>query len=112
MVAPGGAHDAPSHLRLNRGDMPTDIPPIGHYDNTIAGRTTDDGRRTTGRWRKASKSNQSGGCIELAPAADGGVAIRDSKNPNGPVLFYTPLEFRLFIGAVKACEFDELLADA
>ncbi|WP_149259737.1 DUF397 domain-containing protein [Actinomadura sp. K4S16] len=37
-------------------------------------------------WRKSSRSGSSGGnCVELAGLA-GGVAIRDSKEPEGPVL--------------------------
>ena len=40
------------------------------------------------RWRKASASIN-GGCVE-ARAARGGVEVRDSKNPGGPVLAYTP----------------------
>lgn len=37
---------------------------------------------TTDRWRKSSRSAQETDCIEVHP--DG--AIRDSKNPAGPVL--------------------------
>jgi hypothetical protein len=35
------------------------------------------------RWRKASYSDQSNGCVELANTLD---LVRDSKNPTGPVL--------------------------
>ncbi|NVI91070.1 DUF397 domain-containing protein [Actinomadura sp. BRA 177] len=37
-------------------------------------------------WRKSSRSGSSGGsCVELAGAKDC-VAVRDSKDPDGPVL--------------------------
>ncbi|MFV2172551.1 DUF397 domain-containing protein [Actinomadura sp. LOL_016] len=37
-------------------------------------------------WRKASRSGENGGdCVELAALPDA-VAVRDSKNPHGPVL--------------------------
>ncbi|MFD0856580.1 DUF397 domain-containing protein [Actinomadura adrarensis] len=46
---------------------------------------------TEATWRKSSHSTDNGGdCVELAAAAPGIVAIRDSKNPEGPVLLVTP----------------------
>lgn len=48
------------------------------------------------RWRKSSRSTDTGGeCVEVA-ASTSGVAIRDSKNPNGPVLLFTATEWRTF----------------
>ena len=35
------------------------------------------------RWRKSSKSDSGGSCVELAHTLG---AVRDSKNPGGPVL--------------------------
>jgi hypothetical protein len=35
------------------------------------------------RWRKSSYSSEDGACIEVAHTLD---ALRDSKNPDGPVL--------------------------
>lgn len=39
-------------------------------------------------WRKASRSTNSGQCVELAYTSDGSIdnAVRDSKNPTGPSL--------------------------
>jgi hypothetical protein len=37
------------------------------------------------RWRTSSRSGQTGQCVEIARTADG-AAVRDSKDPNGPVL--------------------------
>ncbi|RAY12417.1 DUF397 domain-containing protein [Actinomadura craniellae] len=53
-------------------------------------------------WRKASRSSENGGnCIELA-ALPGMVAIRDSKDPNGPVLLATPTTLRAALRAATS----------
>ena len=45
-------------------------------------------------WRKASRSGENGGnCVELADAT-GVVAVRDSKDPGGPVLLLTRAALR------------------
>jgi hypothetical protein len=33
-------------------------------------------------------------------------AVRDSKNPNGPALIFTPAEWDAFVGGAKDGEFD------
>ncbi|MFI0371505.1 DUF397 domain-containing protein [Actinomadura sp. 1N219] len=44
----------------------------------------------TATWRKATRSTSNGGqCIEIARIHDT-IAIRDSKNPDGPKLLLTP----------------------
>lgn len=58
-------------------------------------------------WRKAQSSAGNGACVEAAPA-NGMVAIRDSKNPNGPVLTYTAAEWNAFLDGAKKGEFDDL----
>ncbi|TDE37798.1 DUF397 domain-containing protein [Actinomadura sp. 6K520] len=46
------------------------------------------------KWRKARRSLSNGGeCVELADAA-GAVAVRDSKDPDGPVLLLTRAALR------------------
>ncbi|WP_439676101.1 DUF397 domain-containing protein [Embleya sp. MST-111070] len=59
-------------------------------------------------WIKASASDQNGTCVELADMA-GGVAMRDSKNPDLPALRYTRDELAAFIAGAKAGEFDHLI---
>ena len=61
-----------------------------------------------GKWRKATASNPSGACVEVAPLADGGVAFRNSRHPEGPELVYTRAEIAAFLTGVKAGEFDDL----
>jgi hypothetical protein len=56
-------------------------------------------------WRKSSFSGSNGGeCIEWAPAqvASGAVPVRDSKNPNGPSLTFSPTAWTAFVSAVRA----------
>jgi hypothetical protein len=43
------------------------------------------------KWVKSSYSGGTGGnCVEIAALPDGGRAVRDSKDPDGPVLVLTP----------------------
>ena len=58
-------------------------------------------------WRKAKRSVGNGACVELARFG-GMVAMRDSKDPDGPVLVYTPAELSAFLHGAKAGEFDDL----
>jgi hypothetical protein len=59
-------------------------------------------------WRKSTRSNSSGGnCVEVAQLADGSRAVRDSKDPHGPVLYFTPGEWAAFIDGAKDGEFDQ-----
>jgi hypothetical protein len=53
-------------------------------------------------WRKSSYSGNSGGnCIEIA-AAGSVVAVRDSKDPQGPVLAFGTHDWQRFADQVKA----------
>ena len=53
-------------------------------------------------WIKSSYSGGSGGnCVEIAILPDGGRAIRDSKNPDGPVLRLSNQEWQAFRVNIK-----------
>lgn len=55
-------------------------------------------------WRKSSYSNggQQGSCVEVARCLPGGIAVRDSKDPDGPRLIVTPADWQAFTRQVKA----------
>jgi hypothetical protein len=59
------------------------------------------------RWVKSSLSFANGDCVEVATLPDGRIGIRHSKAPEGPVLRFTPSEWRAFIGGVRNGEFDD-----
>ena len=58
-------------------------------------------------WRKAQLSTNNGACVEVASVV-GKIALRDSKDPYGPILLYTPTEFNAFLDGAKKGEFDDL----
>ncbi|MFF4240971.1 DUF397 domain-containing protein [Actinomadura geliboluensis] len=52
-------------------------------------------------WRKSTRSTSTGGeCVELAALPDG-VAVRDSKDPNGPKLLVSHDEFAALVTSLK-----------
>ncbi|MBK3641376.1 MULTISPECIES: DUF397 domain-containing protein [Streptomyces] len=61
------------------------------------------------RWLKSRHSNAEGNCVEVAALAEGGVAMRNSRDPHGPALIYTPAEVAAFLAGVRDGEFDHLL---
>ncbi|MEV0487250.1 DUF397 domain-containing protein [Streptomyces sp. NPDC050508] len=51
-------------------------------------------------WRKSSYSGDSQGqCVEVADVlrTHAGIAVRDSKNPTGPILLFAPEAFATFV---------------
>ncbi|MFF7333846.1 DUF397 domain-containing protein [Streptomyces sp. NPDC090306] len=61
------------------------------------------------RWVKSRHSNAEGNCVEVATLAGGGIAVRNSRDPDGPALVYTPAEVAAFVAGAKDGEFDHLL---
>ncbi|MFI1567135.1 DUF397 domain-containing protein [Streptomyces sp. NPDC020490] len=60
-------------------------------------------------WIKSHHSNAEGNCVEVAALAGGGIAMRNSRDPHGPALIYTPAEVAAFLAGAKEGEFDHLL---
>jgi hypothetical protein len=59
-------------------------------------------------WVKAQYSGSNGQCVEIASVVDK-IAIRDSKDPDGPILVYTPGEFKAFLHGAQNGEFDRFV---
>jgi Domain of unknown function (DUF397). len=61
-------------------------------------------------WHKSSRSNPSGNCVEMAALPGGaGIAVRNSRHPEGPALIYTIDEIAAFIEGAKDGDFDHLV---
>ncbi|MCK9871015.1 MULTISPECIES: DUF397 domain-containing protein [Nocardiopsis] len=61
-------------------------------------------------WTKSSWSNPDGNCVEVAALPDGDIAVRNSRDPQGPALVYTPAEIEAFVRGAKTGDFDALLS--
>lgn len=57
-------------------------------------------------WRKSTRSGSGDNCVEVAVADDGAVGVRDSKNPTGQALEFTPTQWAAFTGGIRDSEFD------
>jgi hypothetical protein len=58
-------------------------------------------------WSKSRRSSAQGNnCVEVARNLPGMVTVRDSKDPGGPVLAFSPAGWRAFTRAVRAGAFD------
>jgi hypothetical protein len=53
------------------------------------------------RWRKPARSGSNGNCVEIA-ATRTAIAVRDSRDPHGPQLAFTPGRWKTFTAEVKA----------
>ncbi|MGW4248386.1 DUF397 domain-containing protein [Nocardia sp. NPDC004722] len=66
-----------------------------------------DHRLANAAWFKSTRSAGNSECVEVAWLADGGVGIRDSKNPTGPALVFTPCEWNAFTVGVASGRLEE-----
>ncbi|HXF20628.1 MAG TPA: DUF397 domain-containing protein [Streptosporangiaceae bacterium] len=58
---------------------------------------------TSATWRKSSYSGGNGGnCVEVAVLAGGRRVVRDSKDPAGPALTFSPAAWRAFTARLRA----------
>jgi hypothetical protein len=58
-------------------------------------------------WIKASASDYNGSCVEQRRHADL-IEVRDTKDPDGPVLRFTHAEFAAWLDGARRGEFDHL----
>lgn len=57
-------------------------------------------------WAKSSYSDALGNCVEVRRASDDKIQVRDSKDPSGPALTFSPDGWATFISGTKRDEFD------
>lgn len=63
-------------------------------------------RKFTG-WHKSTLSSAADNCVEVGVGDDGTVGVRDTKqHGEGPILVFTPDEWKAFLGGVRRGEFD------
>lgn len=61
-------------------------------------------------WITAAASAQGGNCIQMRRHSHG-IEVRDSKDPDGPVLQFAVAEFAAWVDGAGKAEFDHLLHD-
>ncbi|MET8283459.1 DUF397 domain-containing protein [Micromonospora sp. NPDC005174] len=59
---------------------------------------------TGAMWRKSTRSSDSGNCVEVADNLPHLVAVRDSKDVEGPALTFAPAAWAAFVSRAKAVE--------
>ncbi|MFD5464633.1 DUF397 domain-containing protein [Kitasatospora sp. NPDC127059] len=59
-------------------------------------------------WFKSSYSGNGGSCVEVSPDIVGVVPVRDSKDPEGPVLVFRGAAWASFIAATVSGEFGDV----
>jgi hypothetical protein len=63
------------------------------------------------RWQKSSFSgNGNNNCVEMAALPTGEIAVRNSRDPDGPTLIYTRAEFEALIRGARNGDFDNLMS--
>lgn len=91
----------PGSGRLSRGALPVLLP--------IMSRNGSPRSRFVAKpihWVKSSLSFANGNCVEVADLSGGEIGVRNSRDPLGPVLLFTPDEWHAFIDGVMKGEFD------
>jgi hypothetical protein len=55
---------------------------------------------------RTSSHSQENGCVEVEGLPEGWVAVRDTKDRDGPMLRFSPVEWEAFLKGVRSGEFD------
>lgn len=70
-----------------------------------ASRSAGNGACVEVAFRKASRSVDTANCVEVADCHHG-VLVRDSKDPDGPVLSFSADSWRAFLAGISAGVYD------
>ncbi|MFB7668566.1 DUF397 domain-containing protein [Kitasatospora sp. NPDC056138] len=62
---------------------------------------------TNAAWRKSTYSGGQNGCVEVADGYEGAMPVRDSKDPDGPALVFSPGAWKAFVTAVIDGDFGD-----
>lgn len=63
------------------------------------------------KWQKSFFSgNYNNNCVEMAGLPSGEIAVRNSRDPNGPALIYTRAEVEALVRGVMHGDFDNLIS--
>jgi Domain of unknown function (DUF397) len=57
-------------------------------------------------WVKSSLSFSNGNCVEVIALPGGSVGVRNSRDPEGPVLKFSQGEWDAFLGGARLGDFD------
>ncbi|MFJ8536850.1 DUF397 domain-containing protein [Streptomyces sp. NPDC093591] len=60
-------------------------------------------------WVRSQRSAMEGNCVEMAALPGGTVALRNSRDPEGPALIYTHAEIVAFLEGARDGDFDALV---
>jgi len=63
------------------------------------------------KWQRARACGTQGNCVEVADLGDR-IIMRDSKDPDGPTLTFTPFEWECFLDGVAKGEFDRAVSQS
>jgi hypothetical protein len=74
------------------------------FDNGIAASMIEGAQ-----WTKARQSNGQGNCVEVTVLDGGGMAVRNSRFPDGPALVFTPGEAEAFLAGAREGQFDFII---
>lgn len=83
------------------------IPPTTDKEQTPAVELSAQLRQVT--WQKSRYSNSQGSCVEMGLLPGGDIAVRNSRDPDGPALIYTQAEIQALLRGAKEGDFDNLL---
>jgi hypothetical protein len=61
-------------------------------------------------WRKSERSNSQGACVEIARVGSGTVAMRNSRDPQGPALIYRREAIVALIEGLRDGDFDDMVS--